>query len=228
MQAVKTRLLLALQATDKLADGLLCFSCVWPCIKKITIFWTGTAPIHILPCKRGLRDIPLFCISVLSTKTCRDNWLKPVCAWTDLVCTMYIHCIYMFIWCIYLYTHCTWVLHIISIYHYGICHCLNVCTALVIGMYYAIVQELVILYREVSDRDGGCRRRSTTSSGPQSVVLGTCRKSQRARWVWGGDSAPTKRGARVGVDRVTVPEPTRIMIMMGEYIDPDFYRDQQQ
>jgi hypothetical protein len=36
---------------------------------------------------------------------------------------------------------------------YGICHCCLICTALVIGMFYAIVQELVILYIEVSDCD---------------------------------------------------------------------------
>jgi hypothetical protein len=59
----------------------------------------------------------------------------------------------MFIQCKYMYIHCTWVPHIISIYPYGIYHCCLVCTALVIGMYYAIIQELVILCIEVSDRD---------------------------------------------------------------------------
>ena len=73
MQSLETGFLLALQATDKLADGLLYFSCVWPCI---TIFWTGDAPILVVPCERGLRDITQYCISVLSTKTCWDNWLN--------------------------------------------------------------------------------------------------------------------------------------------------------
>jgi hypothetical protein len=50
---------------------------------------------------------------------------------------------YMFIQCIYMCIHCTWVPHIKSIYPYGIYHCCLVCTALVIGMYYATVQELV-------------------------------------------------------------------------------------
>ncbi len=36
---------------------------------------------------------------------------------------------------------------------YGICHCCLICTALVIGMYYTLVQELVILYIEVSDSE---------------------------------------------------------------------------
>ena len=69
VQAVKTRMLLALQATNKLADGLLHFRSVWPSIKKFTIFWTGTAPILIL---QGLRNIPqsCICISVVVTKTC--------------------------------------------------------------------------------------------------------------------------------------------------------------
>ncbi len=69
MPAVETRMLLALQATDKLPDGLLHFSSVWPNIKKFTIFWTGTAPILILP---GLRNIPqsCICIFVVATKTC--------------------------------------------------------------------------------------------------------------------------------------------------------------
>jgi hypothetical protein len=70
-----------------------------------------------------------------------------------MVFTMFIHFMYMFIRCIHMYIHCTWVPHIISIYPYGMYHCCLVCTALVIGMYYAIGQELVILYIEVSDRD---------------------------------------------------------------------------
>ncbi len=68
-------------------------------------------------------------------------------------CTMYIHCMYMFIQCIYMYIHCTWAPSIISIYPYGVCHYCLVCTAFVIGMYYAILQEFVILCIEVSDRD---------------------------------------------------------------------------
>ncbi len=55
--------------------------------------------------------------------------------------------------CIYMYIHCTWVPLIVSIYPYGINHCCLVCTALVIGMYYAIIQELVILCIEGSDTD---------------------------------------------------------------------------
>jgi hypothetical protein len=72
MQSVKTSLLLALQATDKLADGLLCFSSIWPGLKIFIIFWTGSAPILIVPSIRGLRDIPQtsICISVMATKTC--------------------------------------------------------------------------------------------------------------------------------------------------------------
>jgi hypothetical protein len=69
MQAVKTGFFLAFQAAHKLVDGLLNFLRIWSCIKKITIFWTGTAPILVLPGMRRLRDIPEFCISVLATKT---------------------------------------------------------------------------------------------------------------------------------------------------------------
>ncbi len=45
--------------------------------KKITISWTGTALILIVPCIGGPGDIPQsrICITVLATKKCRDNWL---------------------------------------------------------------------------------------------------------------------------------------------------------
>ena len=106
MQAVKTRFLLALQATHKLADGLLCFSCVWPCIKKFAIFWTGTAPILVFPCTGGLWDITAYCISVSAPKTWWNNWLYPVCVTTDNVCTKYIHCMYIVKPCIYINWQC--------------------------------------------------------------------------------------------------------------------------
>ena len=83
-------------------DGLLCFCSirVWSGIKKIAIFWTGTAPIHIVPCSRlgGPRDVPqsCICISLSATKTCRDTWLHHVH-------TLYIH------------VH-TWFIHVHSMY----------------------------------------------------------------------------------------------------------------
>ena len=49
----------------------------------------------------------------LSSVSCWNNWLNPVC-------TMYIHCIYTFIWCIYMHIPCTWVLLIICIYHFHV------------------------------------------------------------------------------------------------------------
>ena len=90
MQPVKTSFLLALQAFKKLVDGLLCIFSIWPGIKKVTIFWTGTASIHIVQRSRGQRDVPLscICISLSTTKTCWDNWLYHVH-------TLYIHCTYM-------------------------------------------------------------------------------------------------------------------------------------
>jgi len=109
--------------TSGMHDGLLCFCSIWPGIKKITIFRTGTAPILIVPCIRGLRDI---CISVTATKTCWDNWLK---LWTVYIHVhtmyrhvhtmyrhvhewhMYIHCIDVYIHCIDMYIRCTWVPH---------------------------------------------------------------------------------------------------------------------
>ncbi len=45
-----------------------------------------------------------------------------------------------------LYIHCTWVPHIVCIYHYCICHCVLACTAFDMGMYYAIIQESIIVY----------------------------------------------------------------------------------
>ncbi len=81
---------------------------------------------------------------------------KLVCAWTDLVCIMYMHVftlhvqchimytqfIYKVILCIYMYILCTWVLHIICIYHYCICNFVLACIAFVICLYYLIIQDL--------------------------------------------------------------------------------------
>jgi hypothetical protein len=39
--------------------------------------------------------------------------------------TMQIHCIYVYIQCIYMYIHCTWVPHIVCIYHYCFCQCIQ-------------------------------------------------------------------------------------------------------
>ena len=77
MQPVETSFLLALQAVEKLVDGLLCIFSIWPGIKKISIFRTGAACIHIVPSSRGLRDVPLscICVSLSTTKTCWDNCL---------------------------------------------------------------------------------------------------------------------------------------------------------
>jgi hypothetical protein len=47
-----------------------------------------------------------------------------------------------------MYIHCTWVPHIVCIYSYGICHCILACTAFDIAMYYAIVQESTIVYKQ--------------------------------------------------------------------------------
>ncbi len=135
------RLLLAHQATDKLADGLICFCSIWPGIKK-SPFWTGTAPIPILPC---IRDIPqsCFCISVLATKIGWDNSLN-----------MNVHCIYTYILWIYMYILCTYIVHgyllpsIVCIYNYCICHTILACTSFVIGMYHAIIEESATLYRQ--------------------------------------------------------------------------------
>ena len=55
------------------------------------------------------------------------------------------HCIDMYIRCIDMYIRCTWVPRIVCMYHYGICHCVLACTTFEIGMYYAIVQESLIL-----------------------------------------------------------------------------------
>jgi hypothetical protein len=57
----------------------------------------------------------------LSSVSCWNNWLNPVCACTDSVCTMYIHCIYTFIRCIYMHIPCIWVLLIICVYHFHVC-----------------------------------------------------------------------------------------------------------
>jgi hypothetical protein len=57
----------------------------------------------------------------LSSVSCSNNWLIPVCACTDLICTMCIHCTYTFILCIRMHIPCTWVLLIICVYHFGVC-----------------------------------------------------------------------------------------------------------
>jgi hypothetical protein len=59
----------------------------------------------------------------LSSVSCWNNWLNPVCACTDLVCTMYIYCIYTFtgILCIYMYIRCTWVLLTVCVYPFHVC-----------------------------------------------------------------------------------------------------------
>ena len=102
MQPFETSFLLAFQAFKKLVDGLLCIFSIWPGIKKISIFWTGIACIHIVPRGRGQRDVPLSCICVsLSTnKTCWDNCLYHVY-------TLYIHGTYMVHTLTY-YVHVHW------------------------------------------------------------------------------------------------------------------------
>ncbi len=57
----------------------------------------------------------------LSSVSCWNSWINPVCACTDLVCTMYIHCIYTFILCMYIHIPCAWVLLIICVYHFHVC-----------------------------------------------------------------------------------------------------------
>ncbi len=54
--------------------------------------------------------------------------VKSSMACTDLVCTVYTHCIYRFILCIYMYIRCTymyirctWVLLVICVYHFHVC-----------------------------------------------------------------------------------------------------------
>jgi hypothetical protein len=128
-------------------DGLLCFSSVWPCIKNSPSSGQGLPPSSSSLAEE-VRDITQYCISVLATKTCWDNWLNPVCAWTDLVCAMYIRCSSIVHT---LYIH-------VNVLYMGNTDYLQIplpympaCTALV--MCYAIVQELAILYRQGSDRD---------------------------------------------------------------------------
>ncbi len=82
-----------LYAYTTTVDGRLCFCSIWPGIKKITIFWTGTALNHIVQCIRGPRHIPqsCICISVSAAKTCWDNWLYYVHTLYIHVYTCYIH-----------------------------------------------------------------------------------------------------------------------------------------
>ncbi len=111
MQSVETSLLLALQATEKLVDGLLCFCSIWPGIEKITVFWTGTALIHIVPFIRGPRDIPqsCICISVLTSKSCWDNWLY------------HVHTVYIHVYTWYIHVHLMYIhVHIIPWFNQGI------------------------------------------------------------------------------------------------------------
>ncbi len=55
---------------------------------------------------------------------------------------------YMYVLYIYMYIHCTWIPHSVCIYHYGICHWVLSCTAFDIGMFYAIMQESTIVYKQ--------------------------------------------------------------------------------
>ncbi len=76
----------------------------------------------------GLKDITPYCISVLATKTCWYNWLNPVCAWTDLVCsTMYMHHD-IYIYHIYNVILCTYIAYTRSYRIYT-------CTCIVHGYY---------------------------------------------------------------------------------------------
>ena len=99
MQAVKTRMLLALQATDKLADGLLHFSSVWPSIKNSPSSGQGLPP-SISSSTADLEGRGMY-LSPASASLCRPR--KPV----ETSYTMYIHCIYMYIHGSYMYILCT-------------------------------------------------------------------------------------------------------------------------
>jgi len=88
-----------IRVSDKLVDGLLCFCSIWPGIKNITIFWTGTALIHIVPSIRRQRDIPhsCICISLSATKTCSDSWLY------------HVHTLYIHAHTLYIHVHCLYI-----------------------------------------------------------------------------------------------------------------------
>jgi hypothetical protein len=94
--------------------------------KKITIFRTGTAPILIVPCIRGLRDI---CIPVTATKTCWDNWLN---LWTVYI---HVHTMYRHVHMLYMST----TLKVPP-------RCIRACTAFLIVINNAMVQEFAHLY----------------------------------------------------------------------------------
>ena len=117
-------------------------TCWWPPLylqhlawhKKITmtIFWTGTASIHIVQRSRGQRDVPLscICISLSTTKACWDNCLYHVH-------TLYIHCTYMVHTLTY-YVHVHW---LFNMYHWGNFHCELACNSFMIGLDSAYRQE---------------------------------------------------------------------------------------
>ncbi len=83
------------------------------------------------------------------------------CIWLyTRVCTLYIHCIDLAVQLMYLSVHVsscfiprTWKTILCYKYCLEVCHYVLACTALVIGMYYAIVQESDILCIQGSDRD---------------------------------------------------------------------------
>ncbi len=87
-------------------------------------FSSGPISLAVTQASLGSAQAPFFqscLLPSLSSVSCWSNWLNPVYACTDLVCTMYIHCMYTFIRCIYLYIRCTWVLLIICVYHFHVC-----------------------------------------------------------------------------------------------------------
>ncbi len=121
--------------------------------KKITISWTGTALILMVPCIGGPGDIPqsCICISVLATKICRDNWLYHV-----HTLYMHAHTLYRHVHSLYMGT--TYFMHVplsyiplrIRLFH------------LHHPTYNASVQESALLYMQGSYRDvlpkNGCGR----------------------------------------------------------------------
>ena len=93
-----------LYAYTTTVDGLLCFCCNWPGIKKFTIFWTGPSSI-LSHATEGLG----MSLSPASASLCLP-W-KPV---QTTGYTMHIHCMYMYIHCIYMYIQCTRAPHIFA------------------------------------------------------------------------------------------------------------------
>ncbi len=89
-------------------------------------------------------------ISVLATKTCWDTWLNPVCAWT--ASDMYhVHTLHIHVHTVYMHVH-TLYIGTPNYLRVPLACMLPVCTALVMCMYYAIVQEYDFLYVLHSDR----------------------------------------------------------------------------